>query len=82
MLAPEVLRMKRERMSAVDTAWLHMDEPGNPADIVSLMTFDEPLALDGLTKVIEERLLKYDRFKQRVVDHDGNPTCPHAGNGD
>jgi diacylglycerol O-acyltransferase len=65
--------MKTERMSAVDTAWLHMDEPGNPADIVSLMTFDEPLDLDGLTNLVEERLLKYDRFKQRVAERDGHP---------
>ncbi len=66
--------MTSERMSPVDTAWLHMDEPGNPADIVGLMTFDERLSYEGLTRTIEERMLKFDRFKQRVQDVDGHPT--------
>jgi hypothetical protein len=61
-------------MSPVDTTWLHMDVPGNPADIVSLMTFDEQLPYEGLSKTIEERLLKYERFKQRVVEVDAHPT--------
>jgi WS/DGAT/MGAT family acyltransferase len=66
--------MTSERMNPVDTAWLHMDEPANPADIVSLMTFDERLSYDAVKKVIEERLLKFDRFKQRVLESDGHPT--------
>jgi WS/DGAT/MGAT family acyltransferase len=61
-------------MSPVDTAWLHMDEPGNPADIVGLMTFDGRISYEGLTKTIEDRMLKYARFKQRVVEVDGHPT--------
>ena len=51
--------MTSERMSPVDTAWLHMDDPDNPADIVTLLTFDEPLS--------------YDRLKQRVTEVDGHP---------
>jgi hypothetical protein len=49
-----------------------MDEPTNPADIVSLMTFDEPLSYDGLTRSIADRLLKHERFKQRVAEVDGH----------
>ena len=66
--------MASERMSPVDTAWLHMDEPGNPADIVGLMKFDERVSYEGLAKVIEERMLKFDRFRQRVIEVDGHPT--------
>lgn len=66
--------MTAERMSPVDTAWLHMDEPRNPADIVGLLVFDEQLSYDGLLRLIDERLLTYDRFKQRVVEVDGHPT--------
>jgi WS/DGAT/MGAT family acyltransferase len=51
-----------------------MDEPANPADIVSLMTFDDRLSYDAVKRVIEERLLKFDRFKQRVTETDGHPT--------
>ena len=61
------------RMSPADTAWLHMDEPENPADIVLLATFDEPPSYEALKKTVTERLLKYDRFRQRVVETDGHP---------
>ena len=47
--------MTSERMSPVDTAWLHMDQPGNPADIVGLMVFDEQVSHTGLAKLIEWR---------------------------
>lgn len=66
--------MTSERMSPVDTAWLHMDEPGNPADIVGLMTFEEPLPYEKLTEAIEQRMLQFNRFRQRVVEIDGHPT--------
>jgi diacylglycerol O-acyltransferase len=69
--------MNLERMSPVDTAWLHMDEPGNPADIVTLLTLDEQLSCDALRATIEKRLLKYERFKQRVTDCDGHPSWEH-----
>jgi WS/DGAT/MGAT family acyltransferase len=51
-----------------------MDEPKNPADIVTLLTFDEQLSYDALKRTVEERLLKYDRFKQRITEVDGHPT--------
>ena len=69
--------MTLERMSPVDTAWLHMDEPGNPADIVTLLTLDEQLPYNALKDTIEDRLLKYERFKQRVTDCDGHPSWEH-----
>ena len=65
--------MSSERMSPVDTAWLHMDEPDNPADIIVLLTFDEPLSYERLKTTVTERLLKYGRFKQRVVEVEGHP---------
>jgi WS/DGAT/MGAT family acyltransferase len=73
MLQLEEASMTSERMSSVDTAWLHMDEPGNPADIVGLLTFDGRVSYDALKKIVEDRLLKYRRFKQRIVEIDGHP---------
>lgn len=55
-----------ERMSSVDAAWLQMDRPGNAADVVALLTFDEPLPFPRLAQVVEERLLPFERFCQRV----------------
>jgi diacylglycerol O-acyltransferase len=73
MLRPREAGITSERMSPVDTAWLHMDDPENPADIVTLLTLDEPLSYDRLKKTVEERLFRYDRFKQRVTEVDGHP---------
>jgi WS/DGAT/MGAT family acyltransferase len=61
-------------MSPVDTAWLHMDVAGNPADIVTLLTLDELLPYGALKDTIDERLLKYERFRQRVTECDGHPS--------
>ncbi len=58
---------QRETMSNVDTAWLQMDRPVNLMMIASFMTFDEPLDYDRLIATVEQRLLVFDRFKQRVI---------------
>jgi diacylglycerol O-acyltransferase len=56
----------RERMSGVDTAWLRMDRPSNLMMIVGIDVFERPVAFSRLRAVIEERLLAFDRFRQRV----------------
>lgn len=57
---------KREPFSLVDAAWLHMDEPTSMAVIVGVIMFDEPLDYPTLRKLVEERLLRVRRFRQRV----------------
>lgn len=57
----------RERVSNVDTAWLRMDDPTNLMMIVGVLTFSQPLAYERLCEIAEERLLCFDRFRQRVV---------------
>ena len=58
---------RRSRMSAVDTAWLRMDRPGNPMTIVGLMTTATPVPLADFRQLLEQRFLKFDRFRQRPV---------------
>lgn len=60
---------KRERMSSVDTAWLRMDTPTNLMMIVGVLMFSTPLDFARLKRTLEFRLLRYWRFRQRVV-HD------------
>ncbi len=57
----------RESLSSVDAAWYHLDRPDNPADVVALLTFREAPAMPELRRLVEERLLSADRFRQRVV---------------
>jgi diacylglycerol O-acyltransferase len=58
---------RREKISAVDTAWLRMDRPGNLMMISGVLILQERVKLDRLRKTIEERFLRYKRFRQRPV---------------
>jgi hypothetical protein len=59
--------MLTERLSAVDAAWLRMDTPTNRMMITSVLTFDEALDVGAVTRLIEERLLRHERFRQRSI---------------
>ncbi len=58
---------KREKISAVDTAWLRMDRPHNLMMICGVLLFRQQLPLARLRRVIEERFLVFHRFRQRAV---------------
>ena len=59
--------MSRERMSKVDTAWLRMDSAANLMMIVGVWVLKPGIRHADLSARIEERLLRYPRFTQRVV---------------
>lgn len=59
--------IKLEPMSSIDSFWLGMDEPTNLMVITGLMEFDEMIDYSALRALLEKRLLRYDRFKQKVV---------------
>jgi WS/DGAT/MGAT family acyltransferase len=62
---------KREKISAVDTAWLRMDRPQNLMMICGVLLFRERLSLARLRKVIAERFLVFRRFRQRPIERPG-----------
>ncbi|MBU6436590.1 MAG: wax ester/triacylglycerol synthase family O-acyltransferase [Betaproteobacteria bacterium] len=55
-------------MSRVDTAWLRMDSPENLMMIVGVWLLEPRVSIDAVRQRVEERLLKYRRFRQRVVE--------------
>jgi diacylglycerol O-acyltransferase len=57
-----------ERMSRVDTAWLRMDSDANLMMIVGVWLLEPQLPYDDLVARVEQSLLKYGRFRQRVVE--------------
>jgi len=67
-MAASPKRAKREKMSAVDTAWLRMDRPHNLMMISGVLMFREKLSLVRLRKVITKRFLVFRRFSQRPVE--------------
>jgi len=60
--------LNRERISSVDHAWLRMDHPGNLMMIVGVLVLDTPLSATRFKRLLEMRLLRYARFRQRVVE--------------
>jgi WS/DGAT/MGAT family acyltransferase len=62
---------RREKISAVDTAWLRMDRPGNLMMICGVLTFRERVDYNRLRKVVEKRFLCFRRFRDIPVAHTG-----------
>ena len=61
------LGLRGERMSKVDTAWLRMDSKTNLMMIVGVWVIQPGIRYDAVCARVQERLLKYPRFVQRVV---------------
>jgi len=59
----------------VDTAWLRMEDPTNLMMITGVMIFGTPMDFERLKATIEHRLLRFDRFRQHVVQ----PRLPIGG---
>jgi len=56
-----------QRMSRVDTAWLRMDNDVNLMMIVGVWLLQPAITHAQLCERIEDKLLKYERFRQKVV---------------
>ncbi|MBX3605464.1 MAG: wax ester/triacylglycerol synthase family O-acyltransferase [Piscinibacter sp.] len=54
-------------MSRVDTAWLRMDNDVNLMMIVGVWMLEPGITHEALCRRVEDKLLKYGRFRQRVV---------------
>ena len=62
------LGLSGERMSKVDTAWLRMDCDANLMMIVGVWQLAPGIKHAAVCERIEGSLLKYNRFKQRVME--------------
>src|SRR5687768_10203730 len=67
-MATGVLGLAGERMTKVDTAWLRMDCDSNLMMIMGVLTLRPGISYEDLCQRAQERLLKYPRFRQRVVE--------------
>ena len=55
-----------EALSAVDNAWLRMDQPTNLMVICGMMLFEHRLRLAAVKELVRQRMLCFHRFRQRV----------------
>ncbi len=58
---------RERRMSRVDTAWLRMDNDVNLMLIVGVWLLRPAIGIDALRDRVADKLLKYERFRQRAV---------------
>src|SRR5262245_30474184 len=63
-----------ERMSRVDTAWLHMDTDSNLLMIIGVLRLASRVDYEALCRRVKARLLPYRRFRQKVVADSAGPT--------
>ncbi len=66
--ASGMLGISGERMSKVDTAWLRMDSDSNLMMINGVWTLSPGITWQALCERVEQRLLQYPRFRQRVIE--------------
>ncbi|HSV61361.1 MAG TPA: wax ester/triacylglycerol synthase family O-acyltransferase [Variovorax sp.] len=66
--ATGMLGLAGERMTKVDTAWLRMDSASNLMMIVGVWTLKPGIDYDALCGRVQDSLLKYGRFRQKVVE--------------
>jgi diacylglycerol O-acyltransferase len=59
--------MTRQRFSNLDTVLLRMDNPLDPMMVTGVLVLGAPIDLEQLKAIIETRLLRFGRFRQRVV---------------
>jgi diacylglycerol O-acyltransferase / wax synthase len=62
-----------EPFSAVDHAWLRMDDPTNLMIINGCLVLERAIERERLKALLDRRLLSIRRFRQRVVRRNGNP---------
>ena len=68
------LGLHGERMSKVDTAWLRMDSESNLMMIVGVWVLKPGISYDDLSERLQDRILKYRRFSQCVVEDSAGAT--------
>lgn len=57
---------RSEPLSGVDTAWLKLEEPGNPMIVVGLLGLASPLAAPALREVVRARFLRFAAFRSSI----------------
>ena len=58
-------------MRPADVAWLRMDTPVNPMSITGVMTLGTPMPFETAVQLFDERMLIFERFRQRVRGRGG-----------
>jgi len=69
--------MKTYPMSPADASWFHNDGPANLAIVMGVVLTKKALDFKQVRQIFSERLLSFDRFRQRVVEVGLPIATPH-----
>ena len=58
---------RREPLASIDSAWLRMDEPGNPMSVTAALILREPVPFARYRDLVASRLDALPRLRQRIV---------------
>ena len=64
--------MGRESLSSIDRMWFRAEGPTHPMMITVLLEFEAPIEFERLHPIVRHRLLQFPRFRQRVVQAEGD----------
>jgi diacylglycerol O-acyltransferase / wax synthase len=67
-LSLKKIQQMKEPFSNFDAFLLHIETPTNLMVITGLLFIDQPIDIIELQRLIQERILKFERFQQRVVN--------------
>jgi diacylglycerol O-acyltransferase / wax synthase len=66
----------RTPLANVDATWHRMEEPANRMVVTGVLVFDKPIPMKQLRGLLEKRLLRFERFRQRIVEPLGGVGMP------
>jgi WS/DGAT/MGAT family acyltransferase len=69
--------MKTIPLSPADASWFHTDGPANLAVMMGLVLTQRPLDFQKVRTIYAERLVVFERFRQRVVEAGFPLAAPH-----
>jgi WS/DGAT/MGAT family acyltransferase len=58
----------RQTLSHADNAWLQLEQPDNLMTIAGVMTCRKPVDFLQLKELIEDKLMRHERFRQQIVE--------------
>ncbi len=61
--------MATRPMTPIDASWYHIDGPVNLAQVTGILLMRTPLEFEKVKAVYTQRLGRFERFRQRVVEH-------------
>lgn len=59
--------MKEPTLTAADHTWVRLQEAANPMASLAVLFFAQVLPIDSLKSLVEDRLMSFERFRQRIL---------------